>query len=74
MIMRFVPIYALFILASCSQAPTPKQREEVKVTKAEPADDAELRTEKKSIEEAADAAAKLVEADAKAEIDALDAE
>jgi hypothetical protein len=74
MILRLVPICALFILASCSEAPIPKKQEGAKVTKTEPAVDAEFRTEQKSLEEAADAAAKLVEADAKAEIDALDAE
>jgi hypothetical protein len=70
MIMRFLPLAAL-LLASCGGEAPQKKSSEVKTTKAEPAIDAELRQEKKSIEEAADEAAKLVEADAKAEIDAL---
>jgi hypothetical protein len=74
MIMRLAPICALLILASCSASPAPKKDNEANATKTKPALDAELREEKQSIEEAADAAAKLVEADAKAEIDALDAE
>jgi hypothetical protein len=73
MIIRFLPFAAL-LLASCGGEPPQKVGSDAKTPKAEPTADAEFRTEKKSIEEAADAAAKLVEADAKAEIDALGAE
>jgi outer membrane biogenesis lipoprotein LolB len=73
MIMRVLPLAAL-LLASCGGEAPQKKDNETKAAKAEPAIDTELRQEKKSIEEAADAAAKLVEADAKAEIDALGAE
>jgi ABC-type uncharacterized transport system auxiliary subunit len=55
------------LLAACAEEPTPKDAEKV----AEVQSEDEVKEHKKSIEEAAEEATKLVEADAKAEIDAL---
>lgn len=58
----------LLLLSACVEEPTPKEAEKA----AEVLTEDEVKAHKKSIEEAADEAAKLVEADAKAEIDALE--
>ena len=68
--MKQAVLVAFVLLAACNNP------SENKTQKAEPAAAAsdesdELEAERKSIEQAADEAAKLVEADAKAEIDAL---
>lgn len=63
---RALILLAIFT-AACSKVP--ETNGEAKAPPA--ADDAEVSTQKKSLEEAANEAAKLVEADAKAEMDAL---
>jgi hypothetical protein len=68
--MKWLSLPALMLLAACSESPPAKDAEKAKA--AVETNDSEIKEHKKSIEEAADAAAKLVEADAKAEIDALE--
>ena len=64
-------IAAALLLISCSEEPTPKEAETVQAATAE-ADTADaIKAEKKSLEEAADAAAKLVEEESRQEIEAL---
>jgi hypothetical protein len=65
--MKRALIFFTLLAAACSKAPEPKG--EAKATSA--ANDTDVSKQKKSLEEAADEAAKLVEEDAKAEIDAL---
>jgi 5,10-methylenetetrahydrofolate reductase len=62
-----IALGVMFMLAACVEEPTPKQAEKA----AETVSDDELKTHRKSIIEAADEAAKLVEADSKEEIDAM---
>ncbi len=65
-------ILAGFLLAAgCTEAPTPAESEKAAKANAEIDSQSEIKAEKKSIEEAADAAAKLVEEEANAEIEAL---
>jgi PBP1b-binding outer membrane lipoprotein LpoB len=66
---RFI-LLAFFLSSACSQQTATKQ--EGQAPKAVETSDSDIKERKKSIEEAADEAAKLVEADAKAEIDALE--
>lgn len=61
-------LIALLLLSGCVEEPTVKDAEKA----VEVIDEDEVKATKKSIEEAADEAAKLVEADAKAEIDTLE--
>jgi PBP1b-binding outer membrane lipoprotein LpoB len=69
---RALLIGALF-LSACSKDPAPKDAEAAK-TPAIEADTADaVKAEKKSLEEAADAAAKLVEEESRQEIEALNA-
>jgi hypothetical protein len=56
------------LLTACAEEPTPKEAEKA----AEVLSEDEVKEHRKSIEEAAEEATKLVEADAKAEIDALE--
>lgn len=57
----------LLLLGACVEEPTPKEAEKA----ADALSQDEVKARKKTIEEAAEEAAKLVEADAKAEIDTL---
>ena len=68
---RTASLCSLFILASCSESPATK--EDNKAVEAEHKEEmAEtVKSEKKSLEEAADAAAKLVEEESRKEIDGL---
>lgn len=72
MIIRGVIVVALLLTASCGEAPAG----DTKVIEDTTADvgKAEVAAQKKSIEEAAEAATKLIEADAKAEVDAAAAD
>jgi hypothetical protein len=56
------------LLAACVEEPTPKEAEKAVKQLGED----EVKGQKKTIEEAAEEATKLVEADAKAEIDATE--
>jgi hypothetical protein len=61
---------AVAMLSACVEEPTPKEAEKaVQVVNQD-----EVKAHKMSIEEAAEEATKLVEADAKAEIDAMGAD
>ena len=62
--MKFA-LASLFLLAACAEEPARKDAEKP----AEAFGKEEVKAQKRSIEEAADEAAKLVEADAKAEIE-----
>jgi hypothetical protein len=68
--MKWMLAPALLLTAACSGEPAAKDAE--KATKAADSNDSDVKDRKKSIEEAADEAAKLVEAEAKEEIDALE--
>jgi hypothetical protein len=61
--------FSLILTVGCSQQPAAPVAE--KTAKASEAQYDEVKERKKSIEEAADEAAKLVEADTKAEIEAI---
>lgn len=64
-------ITAALLLISCSEEPTPKEAETVQAAAAEAETADAIKAEKKSLEEAADAAAKLVEEESRQEIEAL---
>jgi hypothetical protein len=64
----------LLALASCSGEKAKQAEPEPKIETAKPAIDEDVRAEKKSIEEAADAAAKLVEEETRQEIEAYKGE
>jgi hypothetical protein len=68
---RVVICFAIFSLAACSAEPKSKEKATPPVTDVANNDDEALKTEKKSMEEAADAAAKLIEGEAQAEIDSI---
>jgi hypothetical protein len=66
--MKRLSIILILLVTACSKVPEAKET----AKGAEPATDAAVSTQKKSIEEAADEAAKLVEAEAKEEIEAIE--
>jgi cellobiose-specific phosphotransferase system component IIA len=70
--MKRAILIGLLLVTACSAEPKPA--EAPKAAKQVPESDAEdeVKTEKKSIEEAAEAATKLIEAEAREEIDALE--
>jgi hypothetical protein len=65
-----LPALALLGLASCVEEPSPKQSEKA----VEAVEQDAVKKRQLSIEEAAEEATKLIEADAKAEIDAVNSE
>lgn len=69
--MKPLILAALLLTPGCTEAPTPAEAEKAAKANAEIDSQSEVRAEKKSIEQAADAAAKLVEEEANAEIEAL---
>lgn len=62
------------VLAGCSEGPTPKEANKAAAQTVAEDDAAELKVEQKNIEQAADAAAKLVEEEAREEIEQLKAD
>lgn len=71
---KFAPFLLLVTLAGCADEPTPKGGEKAAAQVAAEDDAEALKAEQKSIEEAADAAAKLVEEDAREEIERIEAD
>jgi len=65
-----LPALVLLALASCVEEPSPKQAEKA----VEAIEQDAVKKRQLSIEEAAEEATKLIEADAKAEIDAANSE
>jgi PBP1b-binding outer membrane lipoprotein LpoB len=61
---------ALMLLAGCVEEPTPKELEKAAETIGQDA----VEEKRKSIEEAAEEAVRIIEADAKAEIDEINSE
>lgn len=73
--MRTVIAFALLtVLSGCVEESTPKEGEKAAAQIASEEDAEVLRNEQKSIEEAADAAAKLVEDETREEIEQMKAE
>lgn len=71
---KFAPFLLLATLAGCADEPTPKGGEKAAAQVAAEDDAEALKAEQKSIEEAADAAAKLVEEDAREEIERIESD
>ncbi|MBK6706170.1 MAG: hypothetical protein IPG54_01270 [Sphingomonadales bacterium] len=71
---KFAPYLLLITLVGCVEEPTPKDSEKAAAEVAAEDDAEALKAEQKSIEEAADAAAKLVEEDAREEIERVEAD
>jgi hypothetical protein len=71
MTLRMLLVASLLPLAACSQAQETKGKTEPVKADATGNTAEAVKTEKKSLEEAADAAAKLIEADAQEEIESL---
>lgn len=67
-------ILGLLALVACTKEPTPKQAEQVPEPAVAADETAALKAKQKSIEDAADAAAKLVEEESREEIEQLKAE
>ena len=61
----------LALTTSCSNEPAPKKAEKTQTEEIKEETDSAVKIEKKSIEEAAEAAAKLVEEDSRQEIEEL---
>ena len=73
--MRTVIAFALLtVLSGCVEESTPKEEEKAAAQIASEEDAEALRNEQKTIEEAADAAAKLVEDETREEIEQMKAE
>jgi PBP1b-binding outer membrane lipoprotein LpoB len=71
MIIRVIICLAVVLLAACSAEPMPKQKVTPPAADVANNSDQAVKTERKSIEEAADAAAKLIESEAQAEIESM---
>jgi ABC-type glycerol-3-phosphate transport system substrate-binding protein len=71
--MRLLVLAALLTLGSCGETTQPKASDSKPVTTAAPVPADELKAEEKSIEEAADAAVKLIEEEVNAEIEQVNA-
>ncbi len=67
-------ILSFIALAACAEEPSPKEAEKAAEQAVAEDEAAALKSEQKSIEEAADAAAKLVEEESRKEIEQLKAE
>jgi hypothetical protein len=67
-------ISALTLLSACVDEPTPKQADKAAAATDDGDEQESVKAQQRSIEEAADEAVKLIEADAKAEIDQLSAQ
>jgi hypothetical protein len=65
-----LPAFMLLALASCVEEPSPKQAEKA----VEAIEQDAVKARQRSIEQAAEEATKLIEADAKAEVDTANAE
>lgn len=61
------------VLTACTEEPTPKDAEEASAVLQNEATQDAVKEKQQSIEEAAEQATKLIEADAKAEVDAAKA-
>jgi hypothetical protein len=71
MTLRMLVVAPLLLVAACSREQEPKGKPEPAKASAISNTAEAVKTEKKSIEEAADAAAKLIEAEAQEEIESL---
>jgi hypothetical protein len=74
MMLRALPLIPLFWLASCSEEPTAKEAEQAAKANAATDTAEAVKTEKRTILEAGDAAAKLIEEEARQEIESASGE
>jgi hypothetical protein len=69
--MKYMPAFLLMFAPACSQAPAPAEQKKAQTTNPADRSTDAVQAKKKSIEQAADAAAKLIEDDSRQEIEAL---